>query len=228
MKALRSLLLLTVAATALAGQGDKTYDLIWKPVKGTEYRYHVTVDINTPGTPAKLASDLNVKVMEVAANGDYNLEVSTTNVTIKIGDTETKSPSDKPEIEKYNAHGDRIGAPVDQPEDKVSEVLSAITDLATPPKPVKVGDTWTKEIKPNEKIKRNGATLVYRLMGSDKDHTHISFSYKETAPGKVKGGGNFWLDPTDFALFKLDANVTGVKIDEDAPEAKAEFKLTKF
>jgi len=76
-----------------------------------------------------------------------------------------------------------------------------------PDNAVKVGDSWTYEIKEDKKTGAAAAKASYSLVGEDKvgaiDSFKIKFSVKESGADAASSEGTMWLSKADSMLVKF-------------------------
>jgi hypothetical protein len=236
MKAVR-LLLAVLIASAWASVQDRTYSLVWQPKQGQAFKYVLSMDMSADGNQVLFGSELSVKITSVEKNGDYTVESIYSSPTITV-DGKTQAASDdavnKPEIEKFNAKGERIDAGKDKDEDTdpFGKALGDIMDFNAPEKPVKIGEKWTREMPGNEKSKTRPAKAEYKLAGIDKVGTsetlRVTYTYAETEGGKpVKAEGEFYVDGADGSVVKMNATIDNLRFDDGEGPTSASVKLVR-
>ncbi len=99
-----------------------------------------------------------------------------------------------------------------------------------PTAPVKVGDSWTRELKANPKIGTPTATAQMKFVATEKigsaDCAKVSWTYKETegtAPCSLEG--TVWVRLSDAALMKMDADAKSVPYGDSLPPADMKISL---
>lgn len=80
--------------------------------------------------------------------------------------------------------------------------------LQIPEKPIKIGEKWSVDFKPNTKVNFVGGKANYELLGLEKlnssDALKLKWNYKEageTSP--IIAEGTAWLDPKDGSIMKI-------------------------
>lgn len=237
MRTSRLLLALSLSAAAFgfAPMVEDTYTLIWKPKEGQSTTYDVEREMSAEGQTLVLKNELIVKVTKVEENGNYTVEMSERNRKFIAEGQETAIPADpdeKPQIEKYDARGNRIEEKEEEGEtDELSGIMGQIVEFDPPEKGVKVGDKWTQTLKANEKKKEKAAKLEFEVAGTGKvegtDVVRVTLTYKQTEGSKpVTADGTIQLDKSDFSLVKFDVTVDDAPFDEET-RGRIKIKMTR-
>lgn len=237
---LRSVLALSVLLVTCMGakSRDDGYTIVWKPKQGQAIAYEVSAQMTVADDKVEFDSDVDVKITKVAANGDYTVETKYGNFRVIQNGKEERAPDGamdtKPDVEIFNAKGEKIGGDPDDNDgevDDMTRLLRSVGDFSPPEKPVKKGDKWTEDIKYDEKTKTKAAKLDFEVLGTDKigryDVLTISKSYKETegsAPPAYEGTMSF--DVTDMSLVEVEAGLRGVPL-ADGITADVKVKMKR-
>jgi len=225
-------ILVLLTCLGAASHDDDSYSLIWKPTENQELRYELSTEMNADGHKLILKNDLHLKVTKIASNGDYTVETTQKNARAEVDGKEEKmpdNPDEKPQVEVYNAKGDKISKDEDSGEelDEMGVLLNSVGDFSAPEKPVKKGDKWTEEIKADSKTKVKAAKVSFEVLGTDKvdgyDVVKLSMSYKQTEGSKPASyEGTMAFDVKDMSLVQIDARLMDVPFD---PETTGDVKL---
>lgn len=221
---------LALASGALAAADS--YDLIWKPKSGDVMSYKLALELVLVPTNATFTSDLNVRVTDVRANGDYTVETYIKNLKASYEGSERTFPDAPASTDSYNAKGEPISKLPTEGDDPVSAIVSQITDFYVPDKPAKLHDSWTKTVKGDAKLHIVGFKTTYTLvdfepLGSGQV-ARVQFDYKRTQGDKpAQARGTFLLDSTNYALAGFNADVKNLVLSEGTPPAQATIKLTR-
>jgi hypothetical protein len=223
---------LLVPAIALAGQ-VQTYDLRWKPKPMQAFSYRMEMHSKIQNTAITFNSDLSVRILKVAANGDYTVESRFKNGKVTFSGTVEKVNDDKPEVQTFNAKGDLISEDKEDPnEDPMGYVLGQIADFAQPPQPVKIGESWTRGTKANAKKKTPAATSTFTVVGPAKigpfNAVKVRYTFKQaTATKPVNASGFFYVDARDGSMVRFEADVQNVVFDPGLAPAAAKLTLDR-
>jgi hypothetical protein len=110
--------------------------------------------------------------------------------------------------------------PADEEEaDPFSRALSTMMEFHPPEKPVKLGESWTSQIKGSGKARP--VKIAYTATNVQKlglaTTVKVTFAYSETEGAKpVTAHGFFILDAGDGSLHRVDATVSNLRF-EDVP-----------
>jgi len=236
-----ALLLCLVASPALAGLAD--VDLTWKPKAGEtkKYRLQVNMSLDLGGQTMdikvsmlnvtkttkidgdKVTSEGHVEDFKMAMNGNEAdpsqgggpspADVKTIQVrSLKTGEvlsTETTGTSDVP---PQNPRVEAMGF-FWRPEGKV-----------------KAGESWTKELKKDEKKGTEASIAKFTAVAEEEVLGHkcwkITYAYTETGVEKPFGAtGTFWVDIADGSPVKYEANYENVVFQDGLPPTSAKVSL---
>jgi hypothetical protein len=228
-------LALLAAAVLAFGLQEKAYDLLFKPKKDATQAYTMTIELTSEGEKFEIESEMRVKVLSVAENGDYEIERTIEKSRMKFDGEETDMGAEEPEIEKYDAKGNRIKG-TKKEEDEGSDPLTHAFDLlteCTPEKPMKVGETWSREVKEDKEFDLFAAKAEYKILEvvkvADVECLKISAKFTQTGGSKpAKGEGTLWIEIADFSPVKVEGTIEDLKIDEeDGTAASVKVKLAR-
>lgn len=153
--------LFLVAACGSVGVGNQTHAITLAYKTGDTYRYHYsatlnyTVVIQTMSIPVRieLAADEKLTVKSVDSSGTADLTADLTNLSVKTtanGTTNTTTSNTPTSVEMkvasdgriMSVNGNALGSGGTLP--GVPGMQGGLVSAILPDKPVKVGDTWTK------------------------------------------------------------------------------------
>lgn len=236
MKFVRNFALVAIAlACTGATAPDDSYSLNWKPVEGQSIDYTLSVKFTLDGQAFEAISDIAIKVSKLEGNGDYTVESLRKNNRVIVAGEEKRDPDSddaKPEIEKFNAKGEKITKDeVVEDEDDLTALLSSIGDLKPPKDPVKKGDKWTEEVKADEKRHIKAAKIDYEVVGIEKigayDVVKVSMAYKQTEGSKpVRYEGSIAFDIRDMSVVLVEASIDDAPFD-DQTSGQVKLKMTR-
>jgi hypothetical protein len=212
-----------------------SYDLQWRPTAGRKLEYALKFDTTVATNPVTFTATLRIEVKGVEKNGDYTLATTVVDSKMVVDGSEQTiddGETPKPDIEKFNARGDRIGAKDEDDGDVFSAVLSDLMDFESPATPVHVGEKWARQVKDDPKTKSRAARLDYTLAAignlGKRKVVRLDYHYaRSQGDPKVTGDGSIWLDSEDFTLVKLDVNVHGLQVAPDQPPADAHVTILR-
>lgn len=221
------------AVACLVVQGDRTFDLVWKPKLEDKLQYRLVMDLDMSGEAIRFESNVHMRVVKLEANGDYTIETAVRNTTARAGKRSQILPDEKPTAETFNVKGEKVSEskPVDDEVNPMDGILDRITEVGLPGRPVKKNDTWTKDLKGDPKRQIRPATMRYRLIDQERvgrfDAIRVSFSYREVAVRPVEADGSFLLDAKDSSLVGMEANVRNVDFGDELPPGDATLTMRR-
>ena len=193
------------AAFALAGVQDVTLKRTAKV--GEVHKYKMTGNMEVMGQSVGLTAILINKTTKVEANGDYTVESSQTEGKINFNGSEMELPSQGSTTTTFKADGtvlDVKGEGVEMGGYRMANLLTAIV----PDKVVKVGDSWTSEVKGDTKKNTVDVKGNYKFESVEKldngEAAKVVYDLKEVggeAPATVTGTA--WLDVKTGNLLKV-------------------------
>lgn len=214
MKRLALLGFLLIAACASVGGGNSAHAITLSYKSGDTYKYHFhgllnyTVGIQGTTIPVNvdLAADEKMTVKSVDSSGIADINVDLTNLVVKTtanGTTNTTNTSTTTSIEMkigpdghvVSINGNAIQGSVGVP--GISGSQGGLLSAILPDKPVKVGDTWTKDFDENAPL---GSGTI-----------HVSSTNKYTKDEKVGSVNTSVVDSniTTTINLKVDSTTQG-------------------
>ena len=196
--------LLAVAALAVAAQDGWT--LKRAPKEGEELKFRMKASIDFQGTDFSFAALIKEKVLRVEADGTYTVESDQLEGKASFAGQEVDVPSQGATISVYKPAGDVVeirGADTSASAYRMAN----LNNIYYPEKPIKVGESWTKEIKADTKTGALDATATYKLLAEEKvgSHDTLKIEAKVTEKGNDGASAEFtaWLSKTDFGIVKM-------------------------
>lgn len=205
---------------AAAGQ-DAPANLVWKPAVGSVAKYKMTSSSNFQGQSADFGATLTIKVDSISGD-KVMVTASTSEVSLKMGDQDLGAMmGDLTSTVKttYTANGEVVervvasgAAESDNPR------LENAFVMTYPAKPLKAGDTWTRETKADEKLKLPASKATFTYVGREKfsdkfDTFKIKFDYAELSGATpMTATGTFWILASDGALMKTEYSMKNAEV----------------
>ena len=220
------MLLLTLPFLASLAFGQDTLDLKFRPKVGETRKYESSIALEVGGAKVDLSVKQTGKILEVATNGDYKQEVTTTEQKLLVNGEEQDQPAPPVSSHKRTSRGDLLEVS-SKLSSALSQCLSFLRIPMLPETPSKVGDKWSREFKKDEKLGTTGCTLKYEFLSKDKvgavDIAKIKVSYESEEKGTATG--ELWVRISDGTTVQLEAKFEGVAPAEGAPDAAGTVKL---
>ena len=160
--------------------------------------------INAAGRQATLQMKATERttVTEIASDGRVTMSVDTESIEMSI-DGNALPPPPKSPPNTLVIRSDRtlvsLVAPSTAPTSEGFETrMYNATTVVFPDKPIGVGDTWKREVKPDAALAIRAATASHTVVAFEKlgsaNAVKISMSFHETAAEGIKVDGDFWID----------------------------------
>jgi hypothetical protein len=194
--------MLSVAAFAATIQGvliKRTYK------EGDVAKYRIKAELEIAGTNATFTGLTTEKVLKVNADGTYEVESSQTEAKAVFGGQEMDIPDQGASVTVYKPGGEIVelrGPNVNADGYRMGN----LNNFFEPTAAVKVGDTWTKELKADSKTGATDATAKFKYVADEKvgarDTIKIEVNFAEKAAEGAKSDYTIWLDKTDFTMVK--------------------------
>jgi hypothetical protein len=221
------LALLGAAALAVAGLQD--YSLKRTPKEGETTKYKMVGTMEVLGQQVTLTATVLNKVLKVD-NEVYSVESSQVDGKINFGGNEMELPNMGSTTTKYKADGTVLevqGEGVEMGGYRMANLLSAIM----PAKNVKVGDTWTSEVKADAKKGTVDVKGTYKFDSVEKCEGHdaakITYEMKESnseTPAVVTG--TVWIELKSGNMVKVDNAWKDVPVPGAPGPVSGKFTLT--
>lgn len=224
-------LTIVTALPSFAGQGE--VKLVWQPKAGATAKY--TMDVDAEGDfgqgPMKIKVTMNLaNTVKSVSDKEIVVEGKTSNMKVTLDGNELPSPdSNETSTNTYSPNGELISTKSTSGQE--NRRLEQMNSFLYPSNAVKVGDTWTRDIK-GEKGGGVPATAKYTFQGAEKvgkwDCYKVDYTYSETKgdmPTSAKGTA--WLDATTGDLVKMDVDMKNVVFQDGVPPMAAKAKMTR-
>lgn len=217
----------TVAACIVLGMSSAKvqspgYSLRFVPKENQELRYKLTGTLETAIGTANLSSTVRYRVIRVAGDGVYTLQVTTEDSLVKVGSQEIRAPApvtfftyrpsgEVSEITGLDPDADKSKA---NPE---SYRMTNLTRFYPPEGQVTVGQSWTRELKTDGKtvgvpIKASFTAEAVEKVG-DVEAVRVKGTVREDAVGSTAlVEATFWISPVDGVEIKSESKWTGVMV----------------
>jgi len=196
--------LFAVAALAVAAQDGWT--LKRTPKEGEEMKFRLKASIDFSGTEITMTGLVVEKTLKVDADGTYTVQSEQRETKVSFAGQEMEPPSQGPSVSVYRANGEvvEIRGPETSP---ASYRMANLNNLFTPDKPVKVGESWTKEIKADSKTGAVDATATYKVVAEEKVGTldTLKIEGKASEKGGEAASADFtiWVNKADASMVKM-------------------------
>jgi len=212
---------------------DKTYDMLWHPTAGQHLVYDLKVEGEVMTEPFVFKAEVHQRVKKVEANGNYQLGTQFTNGYTKFGTHEDHTGDDPEEVQKYNKRGellDKKQPSTDPDDDNISELVGQATDFSPPMNPVKLNDSWTKEIAADKSLSLPAASATYKLSAESKfgeaPTLVVTYTYaQKSGLDPMKAKGVIVLDARDGSIVSVNADVDNLPLAEGTPPGKAKLSM---
>ncbi len=185
-------------------------NLAWKPKQGETQTFTLRMEFTLFGDVAVYTAKVHERVVEATPE---KITVETTQTDYKVtlfGEEGTVSDKDLPKAQTiFGPLGDVLEVRGDLVNDATYRMAN-LSAIRRPDKPVKVGDTWEREIKTDLKTGVLAAKATYKVDAEEKLNTVdafvVSFEYNETEGSEpAKSVGKIWFAKNDGRLLKSDA-----------------------
>ena len=191
--------------------------LAWAPKAGETHTYALHIEFSLFGDTAVYTSKVQEKVTE--ASGDrYTVETSQTDYKVSVfGEEGTVNDKDMPKAQTvFASNGDVLEVRGDLVNDAVYRMAN-LTAIRRPDKPVKVGDTWTREAKGDLKTGALSSKVNYKVEAEEKvgerDALAVSFDYTETeGTDPARSVGKVWFEKTGGLVLKVETTWSSAPI----------------
>jgi hypothetical protein len=187
-----------VAATALAFAGFQDYNLKHPAKEGEVFKYKMTGELSVMGQSVQMSAIMTNKTTKVGTDGNYVVESKMSEAKIvlngsemDLGDQPGSTTTYKPDGTVVDVQGESVEAG--------GARMANLTSFIISEKPVKVGDSWTSEVKGDSKKNTVDVSGKYTLEAIEKldsgEAAKVSFESKEKAgdtPATISGTA--WID----------------------------------
>lgn len=227
---LRHGLFATALVLAVSAQAQETYALKSTPKVGEKVAYKVTIETTIQGVNALFTGKSVTRVVKVEPNGNVSSVTEESDLKVKIEDQVVDLPAEDPHGVTTDQRGilvTMIGKKT-RPDDYR---LAYMNCIVAPDAPVKVGDSWSYEFKPNPNHKNNLSKAEYTLAAIEKvkgiSCAKIKVNHSESGGGEkpLSLSGNVWIRLTDGMPMKADTVAKNVPLIEGTDPADMTIKF---
>jgi len=219
---MRVMALMALSATLAAfAPAQEEFNLKMQVKEGDTYKYRFTMELTFGDQSAVITMSMTNKVVKVDTDGNIVIESTSGEGSVKFGDQEMPLPPSPTTKTTYKPNGMPVKVEGgDNPNSPLR--MARLTSGVFADKPVKIGDKWSVESKPEGNTP--GLKAEYELVGKERvndiETLKIKLTVKEVGE-KVEGGastmsGHIWLDPLTGMLVRMTATVKGLPA-EGAP-----------
>jgi hypothetical protein len=198
--------------------------------EGDVAKYRIKAELEIAGTNATFTGLTVEKVLKVNADGTYEVESSQSEAKAVFGGQEMDIPDQGASVTVYKPTGDVVelrGPNVNADGYRMSN----LNNFFPPAGEVKVGDTWTKEIKGDTKTGATDATAKFKYVADEKvgarDTIKIEANFAEKAAEGAKSDYTIWLDKTDFSMVKTTGKWVNVPMAGSPAPLNGTVELTR-
>lgn len=194
-----------LAICAAAQPVSDTQALRWHPKAGDAYEAKLTVRSGADKTLEEMEGVVGGKVTAVSETG-YSLETWSKGFLVKGPGGEVRDERPNKRVDKYNSDGS-LARIVSGPNDLGAYRLSLLLRFVAPPVPVKQGEAWRYDRKPDRPKGVPGVSIDYTFLGTENGLAKISFEFAETS-GEIRQSakGTWWIKPGGIPA-KVEADV---------------------
>lgn len=228
---------------AMATQAqDGAVDLSWKPAVGYAATFRMVSNMSMDvgqGQPMDMAVTVVVtsKVTKVE-DGKVTVEGGVKDFKMNMngqdmdGPPGGESPAGQTNTQVFSMDGTLVDPGKEQPMSG-GERVRRLSVLYRPTAPVKMGDSWTKEVPADKEKKVPSGKYKYTLEATETvDGTacyKIKYVYSEMEGATPFGAiGTMWIDTANRNLVKMEAEYQNIQYVEMMPPTNAKVSLTKI
>lgn len=198
-----------LAGAGLAVAAVQEFSLKRTAKEGEVFRYQMTGEMELMGQSVGMKAVTVNKTIKVEANGNYVVESSMTEGKISINGGEMDMPEQAGTTTTFKPDGtvlDVKGDGVDQGGWRMANLMSAVV----PDRPLKVGETWTSEIKGDSKKMTVDVKGTYTFEALEKgdwgDMARIKYELKEVSgDSSASMSGTAWVETKTGNMVKMDS-----------------------
>ncbi|HRF60077.1 MAG TPA: hypothetical protein PLH94_09220 [Fimbriimonadaceae bacterium] len=217
----RLLVVLILVALAIVAFAQEAVSLKRSAKLGDTAKYKMTVKVLFGDLEYSVTSANVVKVTKVAEDGAITSSSKQTDIKIKVKGMEGDySAPDQEIIATRTPNGELLTLSAEKV-DATSYRLENLAAFRAPEEPVKPGDKWVVDLKPDEKTGTVSAKASYEVLGFEKVGPYatakIKWSYTETeGDAKASSEGTVWIWTLDGSLVKAEGKLKNAPF-RDAP-----------
>lgn len=220
----------TLALVAAPAFAQETYALKSTPKVGLKIAYKVTIETTIQGVNALFTGKSITRVVKVEPNGNVSTVTEESDLKVKVEDQLVDLPSEDP----HGITTDSRGILVTMTGKKTGPDdyrLAYMNCIVAPEAPVKVGDSWTYEFKPNPNHKNNLSKAEYTLAAIEKvkgtSCAKIKVDHAETGGGAkpLSMSGFVWIRLSDGIPLKAETVAKNVPLMENTDPSDLNIKF---
>lgn len=177
------------------------------------FKYKLNVKATISGVDGLLTGTSEEKVLKVGEDGTIEIQQNWKDSKVEFGGSEQPGPEFNV-VYVYGKRGELKGVKGENIDDaaKVSFAqLDNLRQLVIPETAVKIGDTWTVEVKPEALNGNIGSKVEFKLESTEKlgerEALVVKMVSKQTAPGAATSEMKLWVDKTSGWLLKADGAI---------------------
>jgi hypothetical protein len=182
-----------------------------QPKEGQVIKLRIKATLEIAGSQATFTGLVSDTTTKVDTDGSYTESEAQTEAEAKFGDQPVQVPNTGPYSVTYNADGSLktiTGDPATTsgPDAYRMSNLEVIIDSG---KPLNVGDSWSADIKGDDKSGAVPAKADYKVLGEEKigdvDSVKLKVTVKENQGAMpASSDGTFWLSKADGSVVKAE------------------------
>ena len=211
------LLAAAVGASALVAD----YTFAHTPKVGAVAKYKMQGVFDFEGQEITFMASTTNKIVKVNDDGSYVIEENQTDAKVVFGGQEMDAPTGGPTTSKISADGRILDIQGDMV-DSSAYRTAMMSSFFKPAKGVKMGESWTVDVKGDDKLGSVDAKATYTIEAEETvgawKCVRVKYDVKETK-GQIPAGSNglVWISLEDGEMVK----VQGVWKDVPVPGAPA-------
>ncbi len=198
---------------------------------GEAIKYRLKADLQVQGVEASFSTLSVEKITKVESNGNYVLETVQSEGKVSFSGQEMEMPASTQSV-TYKANGEVIEIKAEVSDSSAYRTANLISFIA-PEKAVKVGDTWTSEIKKDEKTGAMSVKGTYKVEAEEKigdwEVLKVKYSSKETEGGDTAASaeGIVWILKKDGSMVKSEGAWKNVPFPGAPAPIDAKYSLVR-
>jgi hypothetical protein len=228
---IKTLGLLAVAALSVVALAQDAIQLKRTVKAGEVTKYMIKADFNFGGTDASFSSVAIETVKKVDENGNFTIESKSSDAKVVVGGQENALPDNSSVTTTFKPTGEVLDVKADGANGP-SGRIAAMQATYFPTKPIKVGDSWDVDVKPDTKLGSVGLKGTFKLEAAEKvgdfDTYRIKESVKEasgTTPWTNEG--TVWISVKDGSLVKEVGNWKNAPLNPQGDPLDAKFTVLR-
>jgi hypothetical protein len=189
---------------------------------GDVAKYRLKSEMEAQGMPMTFNAVITDKITKVADNGDFTVESKMSEAKIDVGGNEMdiSGQTGGPTTTVFKLSGEVISVTSDT-SDPNAYRMANLQSMRLPTTALKVGDTWTVDIKKDDKgaVDAKGS---YKIEARETIGGHDTFRIHESLKESIdkdpaSAEGTVWIDVKDGSLVKMLGTMTNAPIPQMGP-----------